>query len=400
MFSSASSSFSYLIFVIALWWLYIIPHIKKIKPIDDVLSEVGKNNKEIKPLHPFDDNDDSEKFCKNHDHKQCRQRNCRNCKLIKKSIANQDKDTTTELKANQALFFIIYLAVNIVIFIALALVFFFGQFLHKQLKPFDDDRYKTDTIMKWEIITVVVYLYSHFCTLSSCFIFSKIMYGIQSKCSNLIKYLDHVNNFEANKEYIWKYLATALSTKTITVTRHKIGQYSRETNILLYLKQRDKHFISVAVKTLKIFQFWYFVHWVFYILSSFLSVSLVLEVILLTIKGTLPHTQPGVHFKPLEIIFLVLFTSSNSLLFLYPCLRAGSITKSREKLIDDISSTYYKNIPDNVKNQYVKYLKAQQFCFRLNILCANIPFSVNIAYISICIGLLGVLVSVVLSISL
>lgn len=254
--------------------------------------------------------------------------------------------------------------------------------------------------MIWEIITVAIYLYSHFCTLSSCFIFSKIMYGIESKCSNLIKYLDHVNNFEANKEYIRTYLATALSTKKAIVTRHKIGQYSRETNILFYLKQRDKHFISVAVKTLKIFQFWYFVHWVFYILSSFLSVSLVLEVILLTIKGTLPHTQPGVHFKPLEIIFLVLFTSSNSFLFLYPCLRASSITKSREKLIDDISSTYYKNIPDNVKNQYVKYLKAQQFCFRLNILCANISFSVNIAYISICIGLLGVLVSVVLSISL
>ena len=283
--------------------------------------------------------------------------------------------------------------------VSTAFVFLFGQFLHKQVKPFDDDTTdETDKIMIWEITTVCVYLYSHFCTLSSCFIFSKVMYGIQSKCSNSIKYLDHVNNFDANKDAIEKYLATALSTTNINIEEGTIAQWSKETKILLYLKQRDKHFISVSTKTLKCLQFWFCVHWGFYIISSLLSIALVPEAILLTIKGTLPHIEPGVHFQPLEHIFLTLFAISNSFMFLYPCFRAASITKACKKLISDIicANTI---IPDNVKNQYVKYLKAQKFCFRLNILCANITFNVNIAYISICIGLLGVIVSLVASIT-
>ena len=49
------------------------------------------------------------------------------------------------------------------------------------------------------------------------------MYGIQSKCSNLIKYLGHVNNFDANKDAIEGYLATALSTTNIKMEEDTIA---------------------------------------------------------------------------------------------------------------------------------------------------------------------------------
>ena len=174
-----------------------------------------------KPLHPFDD--DPPKYpCKVHKNKTPCPNNCTVCELTR----NQDNDTTTQLKRKEFIFFILFLVINILILVSTALVFFFGQFLHKQqLKPFYDDRHQTqtDTIMIWEIITVAVYLYSHFCTLSSCFIFSKVMYGIQSKCSNLIKYLGHVNNFDANKDAIVGYLATALSTTNIKMEEDTIA---------------------------------------------------------------------------------------------------------------------------------------------------------------------------------
>ena len=403
LFSCASSSFSYIIFVIALWWLYVIPHFKYLITKEQV--ETGdstekmslvqqRKKKKPKPLHPFDDN--TPKYpCQVHKNKTKCPDNCPVCELTR----NQDDDTTTQLKKKEFIFFILFLALNILILVSTASVFFFGQLLHKQLKPFDDKTYQTDTIMIWEIITVVVYLYSHFCTISSCFIFSKIMYGVQSKCSNLIKYLGHVDNFDPNKDAIEGYLATILSTTNITMEEETILQCPKETKILLYLKQRDKHFISVATKTLQCLQFWFCLHWGFYIISSLLSIALVPEAVLLTIKGTIPHTQPGVHFSSLENIFLALFAISNSFMFLYPCFRAASITKARKKLISDIVCAN-TSISDHLKNQYVKYLKAQKFCFRLNILCTNITFSVNIAYISICIGLLGVLVSLVASITL
>ena len=64
-------------------------------------------------------------------------------------------------------------------------------------KVIDDNtnRNKIMLYMKLEKSGMVAFIYSYLCTIVSCFIFSKIMYGIQTKCMDLYKYLDHVKNF-------------------------------------------------------------------------------------------------------------------------------------------------------------------------------------------------------------
>ena len=376
--------------------LYFIVHCKKRE----------EEEEDIKPLHPFDDNlpkypnevHSNSNLCQgNSEYSEY-------CPAVCKLTRNQDNDTTTRLDKKELKFFILYVVVNIGLFVAMAIVFLVGQYRYKPMIIDDDTKQtRTEFYANFEKSAVSAYLYSHLCSLSSCFIFSKIMYGIQKKCSNLNKYLDQVNKFtiDQNRNAFKNYLVNTWQNKTVERLQI-LESLSQEDNMLLlyYLKQRDKHFILVAAKTLKIFQFWFFIHWIFYIISSFLSISLVLGATLLTIKGRQSHINSGVNFHALEMIFLTLFAASNSFLFLFPCLRAASITISRKKLISTITSQDYPNIPDRVKSDFVNYLEAQKFCFRLNILCAKIPFSVNIAYISICVGLLTTVVSVVASISL
>ena len=223
------------------------------------------------------------------------------------------------------------------------------------------------------------------------------MYGIQRKCSDLNNYLNHVNNFNENSAAINIYLENSLTNQRLQERINRLPNSSQqeEEKALLYLQQRDNRFVNVAVETLKMFELWFFIHWILYIVSSFLSVSLLLDALQLTIQATLPHPRSGVHFHTLEMIFLTLFATSNCIFFLYPCLRAAAVTEARKKLIQRINrscSVHYPNIPTNLKNEFISFLKGQKFGFRLYILCAHMFFSLNIAYISIFISLLGILI--------
>ena len=388
-FSAASSSFSYIIFVIALWRLYVIPHCKNLVTKEQVKNDnqETEERQQLKPLHPFDD--DPPKYpCKVHS-------NSNHCPVCSNSTRNQDDDTTTQLTKEEVVWFTIFLVVNIIFNIVLMLIFIYGQYHHNPPNTIEGDKKKTILFKYLEIFSVSAYFYSLFCTLSSCFIFSKIMYGIQRKCINLYNYLGHVNqclgNENSNNEAL---KAKDKSSRTISKETQKIN-LSTEQRCSLYLQQCDNDFVDVAVKTLKMFELWFFIHWILYIVSSFLSVSLLLDAIQLTIQATLPHTQPGVHFHGFEMAFLVLFAISNCIFFLYPCLRAAAVTEARKKLIQRINrscSVDYPNIPTNLKKEFISFLKGQKFGFRLNILCAHIFFSLNIAYISIFISLLGILI--------
>ena len=404
-FSSASSSFSYIIFVIALWWLYIIPHCKNLvtkkqaKRETDERRPIIQKQQTEKPklLHPFDD-DPPKCPGEAHSSSNCCQGNSYNCPACK-IIRIQDNDTTTQLATEEVVWFTIFLLVNIIVNVALIVIFIYGQYHHKPPHTIEGDKKKTIPFKNLEIFSVSSYFYSLFCTLSSCFIFSKIMYGIQRKCSDLNNYLNHVNNFNENSAAINIYLVNSLTNRRLQERINRLPNNSQqeeeEEKALLYLQQRDNDFVNVAVKTLKMFELWFFIHWILYIVSSFLSVSLLLDAIQLTIQATLPHTKPGVHFHALEMIFLTLFATSNCIFFLYPCLRAAAVTEARKKLIQRINrscSVDYPNIPTNLKNEFISFLKGQKFGFRLYILCAHMFFSLNIAYISIFISLLGILI--------
>ena len=204
-FSSASSSLSYIIFVIALWWLYVIPHCKNLVTKEQVEDDERRpiiQQQEVekpKPLHPFDDDPPKYPGAVHNNSNHC-QDNCPVCNIIRK----QDDDTTTQLTKEEVVWFTIFLLVNIIVNVSLMVIFIYGQYHHNPPNTIEGDKKKTTIFKNLEIFSVSGYFYSLFCTLSSCFIFSKIMYGIQRKCSDLYNYFNHVNN--VNKAAIQEYL--------------------------------------------------------------------------------------------------------------------------------------------------------------------------------------------------
>ena len=256
-------------------------------------------------------------------------------------------------------------------------MFYTGQY--HILKPHaisGEGENKTTTYEIIEFTFTILYFYSHLCTITSCFIFSKLMYLIQKTGEQQKRKVKEILENEEEDE----------DTKLKKLIEGDNGNNG------------DNQFIECATKTLRIFQFWFSVHWVFYIITSFLTIALSIEAILLLIRATQHHIQNGVHFSNYEIVLLVFLSVSNVLMFVYPCLRAASITRARKKFIQDIIKEY-GTTDKEVVGPYVKHLKSRKFGFHLNVICTSIPFSLNIAYVSICVGAFGIVLSILTSIA-
>ena len=204
-----------------------------------------------------------------------------------------------------------------------------------------------------------MYMYSLFCTIVSCFIFSKLANSVSKRCLNL------ENTY------------TKLSV---------ISEYDK-------MVKKDDNFIKQAQVMLKWFEYWFTVHWIFYTVTSFLSIALFLDMLIRYIQADLndpPKSAVGFCWK--ELLLTGLFTLSHCLLFLYPCFKAASVTLSRETMIKKVSKKLLdeKNVGTN-EQIFIQYLKNKKYGFRISFFCARVRFSFNVAYISIFIGLLGVL---------
>ena len=345
LFIVASGTLSYAIFIIALIHHYYIPYFKCQAAAQDPEQQQQPVQQEV--LHPFDDEPDTQPL-----------------KPADYNI-NQDIEPSTELKDTEQKYFYGFHIANIVFLVAAFILFFSVQY-SKPIQPLSKNEDKTNPYEKIEIASVVIFFYSHWCTVISCFIFAKLMYGIQRKLQQKTK---------AAKEFLKGDLSEVIKD--------------------------DKKFIECATKTLCIFQFWFCVHWVFYVITSFLTIALSIEAILLLIRAKQHHIQEGVHFSDYEIILLVILSVSNVLMFIYPCFRAGSITRARKKFIRHIIKEYSENKKDykDDVDQYIKYLQSSNFGFRLYFLCTYIPFNLNIAYTSILIGAFGIVLSILTSIA-
>ena len=525
-----SSFLSYVIFIFALIKHYYKDHWNRFHNCKK--SWKGKYyNKLESQLHPFNDND--------------------------------DEDRHTKLNGNRQHCFCIFLWLNLIVLLFIFIVFIIGQYiLHIKPKPIEPIEKSNKTVIyEWlEGATAITYFYSHLCTIISCFIFSKLMYGIQRKIINqeartneiiITAVNNNLDQFEQDQqENIFNtdtnaiYYGTNIinggsntihggtnyingGTNTInngiitinggtniinfgTVTinggtntinggrittnggsntinnnicinenntsRHYSndrsiivggsntisggtntikngsniikggeniidcgsntinggintinngsniinsgtneikgglntiiagsntirGGYNSFPSKLTTLMKADDTFITCATKILCIFQLWFFVHWVFYIITSFLVIALSIEAILLLIRATQHHIQPGVHFSSFEISLLVLVSISKVLMFFYPCFQAASITRARKRYIRHLIKKYKDDDQRRVVEPFVKYLKSREFGFRLCICCTYIPFSLNIAYISVIIGVFGIVLSVLTSIA-
>ncbi|XP_019861902.1 PREDICTED: uncharacterized protein LOC109590420 isoform X1 [Amphimedon queenslandica] len=216
LFSTASGAISYAVLLFCvLWRRYIWKYLKNRTGEQQPLLE-----NEPDPLHPFDDTD----------------------------------DTSTRLERSEGIRFLIFLIINIALVVGMAAVFLSGLYLHHSNPVTIDNNSTKDwtgIYDKVQISVIIVYFYSLLCTISSCFIFSKVMYGIQNKCDNLFTSDDN------------------------TTIRERI--------------EEDQKFVKLAIGTQSPFEWWFFIHWVMYIITAFLSLSFLFDAISEKIQGSLPH---------------------------------------------------------------------------------------------------------------
>ena len=219
--------------------------------------------------------------------------------------------------------------------------------------------------------------------------------GLSQSCRNTMK--DASCNAKASV-YVAQEIATELSEFTSESMESEENKFKKLA--LKYLKERDKHFVKTSVLTLGWFQLWFLFHWVLYMLSTFMILTLLIDAIALHVKARITHIDPGVLFDPAEIGFLFMYSLVQCFFLLYPCLRAASVTRTRARVIRHLNEQAhtFTNIPADVMNEFIDSMRKRKFSFRLRILCAQIPFNLNIAYFSIAFGFVGVVVTLITSV--
>ena len=217
------------------------------------------------------------------------------------------------------------------------------------------------------------------------------MYGIQRRCEELELYVIYINEkydtIKTNDE-VNKYLKDK-----------KLATDDKKTLALKYLINRDKDFVEKAKATLSWLQLWFLFHWVLHIISTFMVMTLFVDALTLHVKGHIIHLQQGIKLHQAEMGFLFMYSLVQCFFLFYPCLRAAGVTRTRQRVIRKISDKYkFSNLPDDIIPQFAESMKRQKFSFRLRILCASIPFNLNIAYLSIAFAFVGIVVSLITSV--
>ena len=176
------------------------------------------------------------------------------------------------------------------------------------------------------------------------------------------------------------------------VQRDQHESERRAKNYLKQLKLIDKNYLKMFKATMKPYETWFAWHWILFIIVTFMSIAYLAETIVQERYGTGSKCADGNRIVcMLDLVHIILFVLQSCVLFLYPCFRAGTITTSREKLISRVSRSNWKEVPQSVKDSFVQYLKDQNSGFKISLMCARIQFGFNLAYLSIFIGVFGVI---------
>ena len=360
-FFAVSSCLSFNMFILALCCTYKCDYIclrKCTRPRDEKADQEDDDNEETdqeddnneETDQEDDDNEEAPKlelFYLTPDHDLCAR-----CNKPKEQQRKQKETISTTLHFPESVYFFVLLAVNVGLWLVCVVLFAVWHYDKEEY-------YKNNLQIQADAIGFSVYMYSLFCTIVSCFIFSKLANSVSKRCSDL----ENV--------------------------------YSKRSVIKYYKKmiKKDDKFTNQAQAMLNWFEYWFTVHWVFYTVTSFLSIALFSDIFLRYIQADLnkpPNSAVGFSYE--ELLLTGLFTLSHCLLFLYPCFKAASVTLSRETMIKKVSKKllYKKNTGTN-EQVFIQYLKNKKYGFRISFFCARLRFSFNVAYISIFIGLLGVL---------
>lgn len=226
----------------------------------------------------------------------------------------------------------------------------------------------------WELFDyfgLAAQLISQYCAIMSCFIFSKVAYAVTTRCHGMLnKYQNIVQDHT-------------------DVRGRDDGDISRHhANVIAQLEAEDTEYVKICNESMKPYRVWFSFHWVLYAVTAFMSIAFFAENIL-----TLLYHKPVMDnfMNNLSIIYVSLFTLEHVVLFLYPCFRAASIIEARKTLIHRVS---LKHWPPDIKSSFLQFMKEQNCGFVLSCLCIRVSFGFNIAYISIFVGCLGIVLRV------
>ena len=229
------------------------------------------------------------------------------------------------------------------------------------------DNYKTyEGQRDIDYVGFVTLFSSQYCAIISCFIFSKVAYAVTIECNGKMKDFKRAWNNEI------------------------VNTPQEEEIALKRLQVEDKDFYDLSTWSMRPYRFWFAVHWFFYAVTAFLSIAFLAEIIVHKLYGGDDSQCNSLCYWGIGYIFV--FTLEHTVLFLYPCFRAASILAARNSLIKRVCNKNIQNMPTKLKAVFVQYMKERKCGFELSILCARIEFGFNIAYISIFLGLLGIVI--------
>ena len=251
----------------------------------------------------------------------------------------------------------------------------------------------------FDIVGLTAQFGSQFCAILSCFIFSKVAYAISSRCLKMKEIFACVNRDAYANRSSWD---TFLNYLNYLVNQHyltdnDVAEIAESgTPHLTTLKKLDSWYVKKVKNSINPYGTWFAVHWVLYTLTAFMSISYFAEAVMEELYGSehKPCLSPRHTDCTLDLIYIFLFMLEHCVLFLYPCFRAASVSAVRSTLIKNVSRAQWNNIPFQEKESFCAYLKDQKCEFTITILCAKIPFGFSMAYISIFLGVFGVILKI------
>ena len=293
-----------------------------------------------------------------------------------------ENNTSTSLGPRQSFYFHLIFIANLGVFFASVGVFI--KILVDRISS------KNPVLEGLDIAGLVTQFGSQFCAILSCFIFSKVVYAVSSKCLKMEKIFARVNDMTE-----WNTFLNDL----VNCNEHYLIDYDRgkilesDTRHLTTLKKLDSWYVKKVKNSINPYGTWFAVHWILYTLTAFMSISYFAEAIIEELYGYTHKKCFSTHNTPciLDLVYIGLFMLEHCVLFLYPCFRAASVSTIRSRLIEKVSRAQWNHIPLHEKESFCMYLKDQKCEFTISVLCAKIPFGFNLAFISIFFGVFGVI---------
>ena len=316
---------------------------------------------------------------------------CKCCTALKKygesfCPFHDGNHSSIALTSKQAKYFYINYALSLLLLLLCGLVSISYGSLVAAEKPCQ--------IVAISLTSLVLYLFSQFCSIQSTFIFSRIVYIITGQLTQLMEILDKVNVakitlFKKNGNELEQYMHFQIDD----TNRVDLRNLPDENMRCYYLLQNiDQEFIKQVKPILRLFGVWFLFHWILNALTTVLLSAVILELVInplqyKSIDRVVPVEDAG--RKALYILFMIFFTLGHTYQFIYPCFRAASITSVRKKLIHDVSKKYWQHIPISVKDSFINYLRLENFSFKVSIFCAEFSFNFNFAFVSLFIAICG-----------